>query len=44
MRYVLASKWIVAAALAFALTLPFTTCQSHSGTKAHHIVCGAFRR
>ena len=36
-RYVLAAKWVVASALLFALTMPFSTCHSTSGTQVHYI-------
>src|SRR5258707_446761 len=34
---VLVAKWGTAAALLFALTLPFTTCQTRGGVQEHHI-------
>jgi hypothetical protein len=36
-RYVLAAKWIVASTLLFALTLPFSTCHSTSGTQVQYV-------
>ena len=37
MVLVLIGKWGLAAALLFALTLPFTTCQTRGGVQEHHV-------